>query len=76
MGHYAEHVPSKYLDILGRKQADILSAQKQDSNRTLDRKTIDTNSDANVLAGFGIINQQDSEEAYMLNNNVLRQEVI
>lgn len=67
---------AKYLDILGSKQANILSAQKQDNSRALDRKTIDANSDANVLASFGIINQQDNEEAYMLNSNVLRQEVI
>ncbi len=67
---------SKYLDALASRLTTIQSEQKNDNARASNQKTIDANSDGNVLASFGIVKQQDSEEAYNLNSNVLRQEVI
>lgn len=67
---------SKYLDVLASRLTTIQNEQINDNARTSNQKTIDANSDGNVLASFGIVKQQDSEEAYNLNNNVLRQEVI
>lgn len=67
---------SKYLDALGKKSDIIRQEQLSYNSRTSERKTIDVNSDGNVLASFGIVKQQDSEEAYNLNSNVLRQEVV
>lgn len=67
---------SKYLDALASRLSTIQNEQKNDNARTNNQKTIDANSDGNVLASFGIVKQQDSEEAYNLNSNVLRQEVI
>ncbi|MBP7773718.1 S8 family serine peptidase [Candidatus Gracilibacteria bacterium] len=67
---------SKYLDALKSRLSTIQKEQLQHSTKTTNQKTIDSNSDGNVLASFGIVKQQDSEEAYNLNSNVLRQEVI
>ncbi len=67
---------SKYLDALASRLTTIQSEQKNDNARASNQKTIDANSDGNVLASFWIVKQQDSEEAYNLNSNVLRQEVI
>lgn len=67
---------SKYLDALASRLSTIQNEQKNDNARTSNQKTIDANSDGNVLASFGIVKQQDSEEAYNLNSYVLRQEVV
>lgn len=67
---------SKYLDALSNRLSTIQKEQQQNNTRTTNQKTVDTNSDGNVLASFGIVKQQDSEEWYNLNSNVLRQEVI
>lgn len=67
---------SKYLDALASRLSTIQNEQKNNNTRTNNQKTIDTNSDGNVLASFGVVKQQDSEEAYNLNSNVLRQEVV
>lgn len=67
---------SKYLDALAGQLSTIQNEQKNNNARINNQKTIDANSDGNVLASFGIVKKQDSEEAYNLNSNVLRQEVI
>ncbi len=61
---------AKYLDIL-KKQSKII--QKTQQTRS---KTINTISDADILADFGIITKKETLAEYRLDNNVLRQEVI
>jgi predicted S18 family serine protease len=53
---------SKYLDALSDRLSTIQKEQQQNNTRTTSQKTIDANSDGNVLASFGIVKQQDSEE--------------
>lgn len=67
---------AKYLDALTKRLKTIQQEQADNNLRISNQQAIDSNSDANVLASFGIINKQDNEEAYGLNNAVLRQEVI
>lgn len=67
---------SKYLDALASRLTTIQREQKGHNAQVTSQNTIDSNSDGNVLASFGIVKQQDSEEAYNLQSNVLRQEVI
>jgi hypothetical protein len=67
---------SKYLDALGKRNTSITEDQKEYNARVINQKTIDSTSDASALASAGIVNFHDTEEGYMLSNNVLRQEVI
>lgn|GEM_PF-3413038 len=66
----------KYLDALAKRIDAIKQAQLDRSSSINNRQTIDYGSDTSVLADFGIINKQDNEEAYRLNDSVLRQEVV
>ncbi len=43
---------SKYLDALASRLTTIQSEQKNDNARASNQKTIDANSDGNVLASF------------------------
>lgn len=67
---------AKYLDALGKRSAEITKQQKNYNSKIRTQNSIDSNSDGDTLAEFGIVTKQDSEEGYNLNSNVLRQEVV
>ena len=64
------------MDALAKRLKTIQQDQTDDNLRISNQKTIDSNSDANVLADFGIISRKTSLVDYRLESNVLRQEVI